>query len=133
MREFTPEYIAPGTLGRDEVFVFGSNDKGIHGPGAALTAWNHFGAIRGIGEGLFGSSYAFPTLNADSRGGLHLEKRSDDELRESVRRFFQVASYNPGVVFLLTKVGCGLAGYSEDYMKSLFVNSPPNVVKPKGW
>lgn len=133
MRLFTPEYIAPGSLEDNEIFVFGSNTRGIHGSGAALHAWLHFGALRGIGEGLFGDSYAFPTLNADSRGGLVLEKRSHEELTESVRAFFQVANYNPGMVFLLTKVGCGLAGYSENYMKSLFVDSPPNVVKPKGW
>ena len=133
MREFTPEYIAPGSLEDNEVFVFGSNAAGVHGSGAALHARKYFGALIGIGEGLFGSSYAFPTLNADSRGGLNLRKRSDEELRTSVAEFFQVAINYPGMVFLLTKVGCGLAGYSEEYMKSLFVNSPPNIVKPKGW
>ena len=127
----TPEHITE--LAENEIFCFGSNTHGIHGSGAALHAWKYFGAIRGVGEGLFGNSYAFPTLNADSRGGLVLEKRSHEELAESVRAFFQVASYNPGMVFLLTRVGCGLAGYSEDYMKSLFIGSPPNVVKPEGW
>lgn len=131
MKRTTPDNIKH--LEPNEVFVFGSNTKGIHGSGAAKTAQLFFGARRGIGEGFCGQSYAFPTLNADSRGGFHLEKRTDDELIESANKFLDFAEAHPEMIFLLTKVGCGLAGYTEEEMKNLFDNTPPNVVKPEGW
>ena len=131
MKRTTPANITQ--LRPNEVFVFGSNTKGIHGSGAARTAQVRFGAKRGLGEGFSGQSYAFPTLSADSRRGFHLEKRTDDELIESANKFLDFAEAHPEMTFLLTKVGCGLAGYPEEDMKALFDNTPPNVVKPEGW
>ena len=45
----------------NEIFVFGSNESGIHGAGAAFLANKKFGAVYGEGIGLFGKSYAIPT------------------------------------------------------------------------
>ncbi len=111
----------------NQIFVFGSNLAGRHGRGAALQANREFGAVYGIGEGLTGRCYALPTLD------FYLKKRSGVELAESARRFLKCAREMPDTEFLLTKVGCGLAGYSEEMMKEMFVDAPPNVVKPEGW
>ncbi len=110
-----------------QIFVFGSNMAGKHYGGAARQAHDSFGAAMGVGEGLTGQCYAFPTL--DENFGL----RSDDEITGSVKLFFECAHANPHLEFLLTKVGCGIAGYDENYMKAKFLHAPGNVVKPEGW
>jgi hypothetical protein len=110
-----------------EIFVFGSNLAGRHGAGAALQARTQFGAEYGIGEGLTGRCYAYPTLDA------RLRKRSLKSLAASRDKLFATARALPEYTFLLTKVGCGLAGYPEEEMKLLFKLSPENIVKPAGW
>ncbi len=114
-------------LKKNQIFVFGSNISGFHSAGAALTALNKFGAISCKGEGLMGQSYAFPTLNKN------LEQRTERELKKSIYKLYRVVRKNPDKEFLLTKVGCGIAGYPEEFMKSLFKNCPKNIVKPKKW
>lgn len=114
-------------LRQNEIFVFGSNMAGRHGRGAALQAYKHFGAEYGVGEGFTGRCWAFPTLDAG------LRQRTLVELRRSVEYLYGAARANPLLTFLLTKVGCGLAGYSEDTMRALFVDSPSNIRKPEGW
>jgi len=121
----TPERISK--LAPDEVIIVGTNTAGRHGAGAAAQAHRHFGLELGIGEGLSGQSYAFPTLDDG------LRQRADSELRESVQRLFKCAAEHPAKKFLLTKVGCGIAGYSEEYMASLFKNAPANIIKPLDW
>lgn len=111
----------------NQIFVFGSNLRGAHGRGAARQAHDQFGAVYGIGEGLTGKCYALPTLDG------HLNKRSHPELAESIRRFLNVVRLMPSHQFLLTKVGCGLAGYDEAYMKSFFLVVPENLIKPLEW
>lgn len=112
----------------NEVFVFGSNLAGHHGAGAAKQAHEKFGAVWGIGEGLTGQCYAFPSL------GRNIEKRGRQSLEVSRRKFFSVARKHPDKLFLMTKVGCGLAGYPESAMKSLFTQrTPANVVLPSDW
>lgn len=125
---YTPENIE--MLGENEIFVFGSNKLGLHGGGAARLAHDKFGAEWGVGEGLTGQCYAFPTLSAPAGSGAKL---SHDELVDSVVKFHETALDNPDKVFYLTKVGCGLAGYDEKYMSGLFLYSPGNVIKPEGW
>lgn len=126
----------------NEIFVFGSNTAGIHGRGAAKQAVEHFGAQRRIGEGLTGQCYALPTLDAHSGEERFLTQRTEVELIESIRLFYQCCADNPEKTFLLTKVGCGLAGYTEEYMKYLFSapvlflcapGPPSNIVWPEGW
>jgi len=104
-----------------QVFVFGSNLHGRHAGGAAQQAHKDFGAAWGIGVGLTGQCYAIPTME-----GI-------DSLKLYVEQFNQVATMLPDVEFLLTKLGCGIAGYDEMDIAPLFKSSPANVVKPIGW
>lgn len=115
------------SLDTNEVFIFGSNLAGRHGAGAALTAKNKFGAIYGIGEGPQGRSYAFPTLD------WNLNKLSTERLRTSAELLRAWAGMYSWHTFFLTDVGCGLGGYTPEYMKQFFVMMPPNVIKPEGW
>ena len=111
----------------NEVFVFGSNTAGRHGKGAARRARLMFGAENGVGEGMTGQCYAFPTLDG------RLQRLSHGRLVIGRLRLYDTCLRNPGLTFLLTKVGCGLAGFSEDFMKSLFHNPPKNLKLPKDW
>lgn len=117
---YTPERI--DSLEPNEVFVFGSNLEGIHGGGAALTAWLKFGAIWGQGVGLQGQSYGIPTMH----GGV-------DAIKPYVDEFVDFAKAHPELTFLVTKIGCGIAGFSFEEMAPLFaaVVDQPNVVLPK--
>ncbi|WGW11700.1 hypothetical protein LWF01_16640 [Saxibacter everestensis] len=115
----TPERIED--LADDEIFVFGSNDSGQHGAGAALLAYQRFGAVWGQGHGPMGQSYGISTME-----GFELFRRNAAE-------FNRFASAHPELTFLLTKVGCGIAGYTEAQVAPLFAEAPPNVVKPEGW
>lgn len=117
--ETTPERVTE--LGPGEIFVFGSNAEGNHGGGAALIATERFGAQWGVGEGRTGRTYALPTM-----GGWH-------EVERSTSRFLDYAREHPGLVFYLTKVGCGIAGYGEDRVAPLFATAPPNVIRPRRW
>lgn len=114
-------------LGDGQLFVFGSNLAGHHAGGAAKTAHEKFGAEWGVGEGLTGQCYALPTL------GKNLETRNDEQLTMSVRKLWKCARENPDKVFLLTRVGCGIAGYDEEYMALKFKKCPENIIKPTGW
>ena len=105
--KFTPGKIS--TLRPDEVFVFGSNLKGMHGGGAALAAWRHFGARLGQGVGLQGQSYAIPTM----QGGVETIRPYTDE-------FIAFAKAHPDLHFLVTRIGCGIAGFSDEEIAPLF-------------
>ena len=104
---FTPEKIT--TLQANEVFVFGSNLQGRHGGGAARAAHTHFGAIWGQGVGLQGQSYAIPTMH----GGV-------DAIAPYVQEFIDFAAAHPELHFLVTRIGCGIAGFTEEEMAPLF-------------
>lgn len=113
------------SLKKDQVFVYGSNLNGMNYGGAARYAEDHFGAKEGIGEGMNGPNcYAFPTL------GVSMGKRMRWGLETSVKKFYKCAEENPDKEFLLTPVGTGIASYTLEDMKSLFVNPPKNVVLP---
>lgn len=119
----------------NEIFVFGSNLAGRHGAGAARQAFEQFGAQMGVGEGLTGQCYAFPSL------GKRLEKLTIFDLTRSRAKLFDVCMANPDKRFLLTKVGCGLAGYDEADMRALFravgmqtpFVRPENLILPEDW
>lgn len=104
-----------------DIFVFGSNEQGIHGKGAALYAAKAWGAIKGIGSGPQGRSYAIPTKSTP-RKTLPLEKVSS-----YVQEFIAHAQVHPTNRYLLSKIGCGLAGFSEAQISPLFRESPANV------
>ena len=103
----SPELIS--TLEKNEIFVFGSNLQGQHGGGAARIAYNHFGAVWGEGVGLHGQTYAIPTMH----GGT-------EEIRPYVDDFIRFANENPTMKFLVTRIGCGIAGFTDEEMAPLF-------------
>jgi hypothetical protein len=109
----------------DEVFVFGSNESGIHGAGAAKTAVERFGAVMGQGVGLQGQSYAIPTKDFDIRV-LPL-----DIIKHYVDEFLEFAKYNQEIVFIVTQIGCGLSGYSPKDIAPMFKIVPTNVILPQ--
>jgi hypothetical protein len=109
------------------VFVFGSNQGGRHGAGAAADARRYCGAVPGVGEGFSGESYAIPTK------GWNMDTRSLNEIERSASEFIRYASNNPDVDFQVTRIGCGLAGYSDRDIAPLFRGAPPNVHLPLGW
>lgn len=103
----TPDHIT--TLRPDEIFVFGSNLAGMHAGGAARFAWQNCGAIWGQGVGLQGQSYAIPTM----QGGVETIKPYVDE-------FIDFARQHPRLNFLVTEIGCGIAGFTPDQIAPLF-------------
>ena len=119
-REYTPERIM--ALKPHEIFVFGSNLAGSHGAGAARLAYDRFGAVWGQGVGLQGQSYAIPTM----QGGVETIKPYVDE-------FIKFAKAHPELKFLVTRIGCGIAGFSPEGIAPLFQEAIdlPNVILPK--
>lgn len=110
-----------------DIFVFGSNLAGRHGKGAARDARISYGAIYGQGEGPQGSSYGIPTKDAK------LNVLPLNRIQAYVDNFIVYARNNPKLTFLVTRVGCGLAGYSDDDIKPFFKASPENCLLPEGW
>ena len=108
-------------------FVFGSNTNGWHGAGAALEARRHWGAQQGVGHGRTGMAYAIPTK--DHR----MQTRSLRAIEIDVSIFLEYARANPDLLFLITKIGCGLANLSESQIAPMFQNAPTNCVLPHGW
>jgi hypothetical protein len=108
----TPDHIK--RLAPKEIFVFGSNQSGRHGKGAAKTALT-WGAIWGQAEGLQGRTYGIPTKNSSITKTLAL-----DEIKPYVDRFITFAKENPTLIFLVTEVGCGLAGLRPKDVAPLF-------------
>lgn len=107
-----------------KIFVFGSNEAGRHGKGAALYARQHHGAIYGQGEGLQGESYAIPTKDA------HLHTLPLNIIAVYVGRFLAFADARPDLTFQITAVGCGLAGYKPADIAPLFQKAPQNCWLP---
>lgn len=115
-------------LKENQVFVFGSNEAGIHGAGAANTALDNFGAIRGRGFGKFGQSFAIPTKDHN------IQTLPLSAIQDYVDMFLGYAKLHPELEFLLTRIGCGLAGYSDKEIAPLFKNDIlPNIIYPKEW
>ena len=103
----TPRWIE--SLKENEIFVFGSNLAGMHGGGAARIACLHFGAVMGKGVGLQGQSYAIPTM----QGGV-------ETIRPYVNDFLDFAKHHPEMQFLVTPIGCGIAGFEAEDIAPLF-------------
>lgn len=107
-----------------EIFVFGSNEAGRHGKGAALYARQHHGAIYGQGVGRQGDSYAIPTKD----GALRTLPIRD--IQGYANAFISYACRNSNLQFKLTAIGCGLAGYKPSDIAPLFAHAPANVRMP---
>lgn len=118
----TPDMIS--ALREDEVFVFGSNLEGMHGGGAARVARQRFGAIMGQGVGLQGQSYAIPTM----QGGV-------ETIRPYVDEFIAFAKQHPELFFYVTRIGCGIAGFTDEEIAPLFAGAAgvENICLPAGW
>ena len=118
-REYTPGMIS--ALKENEIFVFGSNLSGMHGGGAARAAYNRFGAVWGQGVGLQGQSYAIPTM----QGGVETIKPYVDE-------FIAFAQAHPELKFLVTRIGCGIAGFRDEQIAPLFAAAidQDNIILP---
>ena len=110
-----------------EIFVFGSNLAGIHGAGAALYARKHHGAILGKGIGLQGSSYGIPTKDE------HIKTLPLSTIENHVKDFLRFADEHPEMIFNVTRIGCGLAGYKDHDIAPMFRNSPVNCKLPDEW
>lgn len=119
-REFTSERIM--TLKPNEIFVFGSNLDGFHGGGAARIAMDKFGAVWGQGVGLQGQCYAIPTM----QGGVETIKPYVDE-------FVAFAGQHPEYKFLVTRIGCGIAGFADEEIAPLFQGAlnVENIILPR--
>ncbi len=117
---FTPDFITE--LKENEIFVFGSNLQGMHGGGAARLAYNKFGAIWGQGVGLQGQSYGIPTMH----GGI-------DAIKPYVDEFIEFARSHPELTFLVTRIGCGIAGFRDEEIAPLFKEciEIDNVILPR--
>ena len=128
----TPEII--NHLEPNEIFVFGSNEAGRHGGGAAKTAREKFGAIYGVPFGLMGQSFAIPTKDENLKTLLL------SNIQNYLVLFIDFTINNPQLKFYLTKIGCGLAGYTTNDIKlilwkavDLVTNNgelPQNIIIP---
>ena len=109
------------SLEKDEIFVFGSNLEGKHLGVAAKAAHNRFGAQWGVGMGLTGKSYAIPTM----QGGI-------ETIKPYVDQFIEYAKEHQEKKFLVTRIGCGIAGFKDEEIASLFkkATSLKNVYLP---
>lgn len=118
----TPEWI--DDLQANQVFVFGSNLAGMHGGGAARIARLRFGAVMGKGVGMQGRSYAIPTM----QGGT-------ETIRPYVNDFIAYAKERPELTFLVTPIGCGIAGFEPEDIAPLFelASNVENIWLPKSF
>lgn len=107
------------------VFVFGSNLAGRHGKGAALSARINHGAVYGVGVGRTGDAYAIPTK------GHSLQTLPLEEIRPHVRAFLDYARQHQDLIFQVTPVGCGLAGYKPRQIAPMFRGASDNCVLPQ--
>ncbi len=116
----TPNHITE--LKPNEIFVFGSNLQGYHGGGAARLAMNQWGAVWGQGAGLQGRTCAIPTM----QGGI-------GTIRPYIDQFIKFAQNDPERTFLVTEIGCGIAGFRPADIAPLFKNAIniPNIWLPQ--
>ena len=109
------------SLNPGEIFVFGSNSSGFHGGGAAHFAYERFGAVWGQSEGLQGQSYGIDTMS-----GLTV-------FEAQAGRFLEFARAHAEFRFLVTEVGCGIAGYRPEQVAVFFAGAPENDMLPESY
>lgn len=110
-----------------EIFVFGSNEAGRHGKGAALAAVRQHGAVYGQGRGIQGNSYAIPTKD------WQIKTLPLATIAIYVDEFLFYAFRHPELTFNVTRIGCGLAGYQDSDIAPMFKDAPINCNLPEGW
>lgn len=116
-------------MDNNTIFLFGANVQGRHGAGAALYAWQNHGAIYGQPRGLQGNSYAIVTkeLRRDH------PKITLAYIASEVNEFLKYARLHPELTFNVTRIGCGLAGFTDEQIAPLFKDHPFNCKMPKEW
>lgn len=125
---FYTYYIGDVTkLSKCQIFVFGSNESGIHGKGAAKLAKDKYGAKWGVGEGPTGRCYAIPTKNR------WIKTLELNEIHPYILDFQEHARNNGEFKFMVTQIGCGLAGYTPADIAPMFRGSPSNCVFDLQW
>ncbi len=102
----------------NEIFVFGSNADGNHHGGAAKFALDNYGAIIGRSFGTQGRSFAIDTMS-----GI-------EQMKNDIEDFLCHASFNRQKTFVVTPIGCGIAGYKPEQIAPFFANAPENVFLP---
>jgi hypothetical protein len=110
-----------------EIFVFGSNLKGIHGAGAAKYAAQNYGAQYGWFNGMTGNAYAIPTKN-DPYNSLELSV-----IEGYVNQFIDYARDHFELKFKVTRIGCGLAGFKDEQIAPMFAKAPSNCIFDSVW
>jgi hypothetical protein len=113
---------------QDTIFVFGSNEAGIHGAGAAAEAHYHRGAQMGVSFGPTGRCFAIPTKNAQISGALSLA-----DIKAYVDGFLKFARERPHTSFQITCLGCGLAGLRNEQIAPMFYRAPVNCLFDTKW
>jgi hypothetical protein len=110
-----------------KIFVFGSNLAGRHGAGAALEARRRYGAVYGVAEGLMGNAYGIATKDHG------LKPRALEDIRASVETFLAFARETPELTYQVTRIGCGLARFTDAQIGPMFAAAPPNCELPVNW
>lgn len=118
----TPDMITE--LDECSCFVFGSNIRGLHGGGAARIAFENFGAEWGVGVGPTGKCYAIPTMQGPV-----------ETIRPYVDDFIGYAKKHPETSFMVTRIGCGIAGFTDGQIAPLFMGAVkvPNIFLPESF
>lgn len=115
------------SLTENQIFVFGSNLRGMHAGGAAHQAFEKFGAVYGRGHGLQGQSYAIPTMDENMR------PLSLGTIKYFLEEMEKLAALHPEKEFLLTPIGTGIAGHSLEEIKNILPQFSSNVVLIGDW
>ncbi len=129
--KISPKFI--DKLYDNEIIIVGTNESGIHGAGAALQAWQHFGAQTGQGFGPAGlktfGTFAIPTKD------WKVQTLPLETIKFYVTRFIHFAKHKPNLKFLVTEIGCGLAGYTPEDIAPMFKTALylDNVVLPESF
>lgn len=110
-----------------QIFVFGSNKRGVHGAGAARYAMDYLGAVFGEWDGITGKTYAIPTKDE------YIETMDIEEIFKYVAKFVKFTKENYHLDFFITGIGCGLAGYTPEEIAPLFRDCGANCSFPDTW
>ena len=115
-----------------EIFVFGSNEAGIHSAGDALVAKQKYGARAGICGGYMTKGpnkhcYGIPTKDKA------LQTLPLDKIKQYVDEFKMAAIYNRTFTYFVPQVGCDSDDYQDWQIAHLFNGCGSNVILPEGW
>jgi hypothetical protein len=117
-------------LNENEIFVFGSNIQGNHIGGAAKIALENFGAIQTVNFGLMNRCFAIPTIDLSDKN-----KASLKDIEVFVEKFIEFSKQTTGLDYLVTEIGCGIAGFTPEQIAPLFKDCifQSNIYLPKSF